>query len=158
MTTTLPRRTTNPHDRAPMVLDTTVDGRSVTLPGLPEQATEVRSRLAVLTAALPVGLRDSIQLLASELFNNAIRHTASGLPGGEVTVTLVMLPDRVQVRVIDDGQPEGELRFPVPRPPDVDSEGGFGLFFVHTTATQGGTAWHADGRTSVWFELSRSRR
>lgn len=157
MTVLLPRRTTNPHDRAPMVLDTTVDGRSVTLPGRPEQATEMRSRLAVLTAALPAGLRENIELLASELFNNAIRHTASGLSGGEVTVTLVTLSDRVQVRVIDDGQPDGELRFPVPRPPDTDSEGGFGLWFVHTTATQWGTARHADGRTSVWFELSRRR-
>ena len=46
---------------------------------------------------------DAATLLTSELVTNAIQHTASGAPGGTVTIVVVDVPDGVLVEVIDDG-------------------------------------------------------
>ena len=46
---------------------------------------------------------DTATLLTSELVTNAILHTASGAPGGTVTIVVVDVADGVLIEVIDDG-------------------------------------------------------
>lgn len=124
---------------------------SMVLPGLPEQAAVLRSRLRDLEA-LPAEVSDTVELLATELFANAIRHTRSGRPGGTVAVTVCRLPGRLQVRITDDGPLPHAVSTPHIRPPDLDREGGLGLLTVHRMAARWGTA-HDSGRTTVWFDL-----
>lgn len=93
-------------------------------PGSPEQLAEVQR-----AAAGILGDRDGADLAVSclsELWTNALLHTASGMPGGKVTVHVALLGDRCQVRVDDEGGP-GE---PYLSRASDDDEGGRGLAFV----------------------------
>ena len=79
---------------------------SVTIPGEPEEVSGARAFVArTLSAAdkTPALDSDAATLLTSELVANAILHTASGAPGGTVTIVVVDVPDGVLVEVIDDG-------------------------------------------------------
>jgi len=152
----LPRRVTDPDDRAPLVLDRSCPVptcHALAVPGRPEQASVLRARIA---AVLPPATSDVAQYLVSELFNNAITHSRSGDEGGEVTVTLHRLPDRVQVKVIDQGPRRDDSAGPHMRPLDLEREGGLGLRLVHAQAARWGT-FHDRNRTTVWFELDRPR-
>nr|WP_236572031.1 ATP-binding protein [Nocardiopsis sp. FR4] len=98
---------------------------------------------------------DTLVLLASELFTNALRHSRSGGPGGEVAVAVFKLPGRYQVRVTDQGPGEDHRStFPHPRPLGLLDEGGFGLHLVDSEASRWGTI-REGGRTTVWFEVDR---
>ncbi|MDA8371007.1 MAG: hypothetical protein M0026_14225 [Nocardiopsaceae bacterium] len=78
-----PRRTTDPRDRAPIMVDVGSGriGSAVIIPGGPEQAAVLRRHLR-LTASRPPKEADLLESLASELFNNAVAHTRSGDAGG----------------------------------------------------------------------------
>ena len=79
---------------------------SATIPGRPEEVSGARAFVArTLSAAdkTPPLDSDAATLLTSELVTNAIQHTASGGPGGTVTIVVVDVPDGVLVEVIDDG-------------------------------------------------------
>lgn len=155
--TRLPRRVTDPCGRAPIVVDTEcrAPGTAFTLEGKPEQAAVLRRRLAS-AASLPPRPTELIQELANELFGNAVRHTRSGLPGGEVTIALHRLPNRVQVRITDQGQHNNGGTTPHVRLWDPMREGGFGLRLVAVQANRWGTL-HESGGTTVWFEIDRPR-
>src|SRR6202021_2157579 len=74
--------------------------------GRPEEVFGARAFVArTLSAAdkTPALDSDAATLLTSELVTNAIQHTASGAPGGTVTIVVVNVPDGVLVEVIDDG-------------------------------------------------------
>jgi hypothetical protein len=47
---------------------------------------------------------DTVELAASELAGNAIKHSDSGVPGGQFRVHLAAFRDRWQVRVDDEGE------------------------------------------------------
>ena len=79
---------------------------------------------------------------------NAIQHTASGAPGGTVTIVVVDVPDGVLVEVIDDGS-DGT---PVVKR-DVLTTNGHGLLLVQQLAAQWGYLRDPAG-TTVWFHLS----
>ncbi|WP_053616446.1 ATP-binding protein [Nocardiopsis sp. NRRL B-16309] len=155
----LPKRATAPSDRAPVLLEANpeVTGSAITVPGDPFYATVMRRRLRTL-ASLPDWEIRPVALLASELFNNCIRHTRSGDPGGEVTISVFKLAGRIQVRITDAGPREGEITVPHLRPLDPENESGRGLHLVATNASRWGTIHHDDGRTSVWFEVDRIER
>lgn len=91
---------------------------------------------------------DAATLLTSELVANAIQHTASGAPGGTVTIVVVDVPDGVLVEVIDDGS-DGT---PVVKR-DVLTTNGHGLLLVQQLAAQWGYLRDPAG-TTVWFHLS----
>ncbi|HVT66701.1 MAG TPA: ATP-binding protein, partial [Trebonia sp.] len=79
---------------------------SLTVPGRPEEVSGTRAFIArTLSAAGKEPAIDSYAatLLTSELVSNAIVHTASGAPGGTVTIVVVDVPDGVLIEVIDDG-------------------------------------------------------
>ncbi|WP_150240198.1 ATP-binding protein [Nocardiopsis quinghaiensis] len=153
--TRLPRRTTDPRDRAAILVERAPGnpGHSLTLAGVPEQAAVLRRRLAS-AAALPPRSAELVQELASELFNNAVTHSRSGCKDGEVAVTLHRLRGRVQVRVTDQGPRAPGAATPHLRPLDTSAESGRGLRLVAAQASRWGTL-HEDGRTTVWFELDR---
>ncbi|WP_236568024.1 MULTISPECIES: ATP-binding protein [unclassified Nocardiopsis] len=127
-------------------------GAAMILPGEPEQVAIMRRRIRSRTGGGPE--TDALALLASELFTNALRHSRSGGPGGEVTVAVFKLPGRYQVRITDQG-PRDEDSFPHPRPWGPTEESGFGLRLVAAEASRWGTI-HEYGRTTVWFEIDRA--
>jgi hypothetical protein len=103
--------------------------------GLPESVREARSWVAGFFAASSV---PDAALMTSELVTNALVHSASGLPGGSVTVTVASSEETVRVDVIDQGAM-----------PAVPSHGlGKGLVIVAQLADVFG----ADG-TDHWFAL-----
>jgi anti-sigma regulatory factor (Ser/Thr protein kinase) len=70
-------------------------------PGRPEHVSNVRRW--VRDQLPPCPARDDVEAIASELAANAVVHTASGEPGGEVAAWLAWWPDRVRVVVGDGG-------------------------------------------------------
>ena len=152
----LPRRTSDPRANTPIA---TTDAQpqqaaAVILPGEPEQAAVMRRRIRFRVGALG-SAAEALVLLASELFTNALRHTRSGEPGGEVTVAVFKFPDCYQVKVTDQGPRRGEHTFPCPLLLDASTEAGFGLHLVDAEASRWGIL-HESGRTTVWFEIDRS--
>jgi anti-sigma regulatory factor (Ser/Thr protein kinase) len=95
-------------------------------------------------------VRDTVQLLVSEVVTNSVRHAGAGKE------TLLELdveasPKSVRVELIDSGpgfDPKVDCRKP-------DESGGFGLMLVHALADR----WGVDGNgvSRVWFEIDRER-
>ena len=123
---------------------------SLTIAGEPEKVSGARAFVArTLSAAGKDRAVDSdaATLLTSELVTNAILHTASGRPGGTVTVVVVDVPDGVLVEVVDDGSPGT----PVVKG-DLLATDGHGLFLVQQLTAQWGYLRDPAG-TTVWFHL-----
>ena len=106
--------------------------------GLPESVAVARSWVAGFVPGSPA--TDDAALLTSELVTNAILHSASRLPGGQVTVSVAARNGMVRVDVTD----EGPLPPCFPRCPGL----GQGLALVAALADVFG----ADG-TDRWFAL-----
>ncbi|MFA1541022.1 ATP-binding protein [Actinomadura monticuli] len=90
------------------------------------------------------------ELVVSELAANSLRHTISGAPGGEVSVTVALRPGWVRIAVTDAGagawqQPAGAV--------DAVSEYGRGLFIVEQTADKVGHDITKSGQT-MWAEFT----
>jgi anti-sigma regulatory factor (Ser/Thr protein kinase) len=92
-------------------------------------------------------LSDDVQLGASELLANAVRHA-----GTELVLTL-RLGDDLVVEV-EDCEPGGDLAVTMP---DISSTSGRGLHIVSAIATQWGVTRYADSK-SVWFRLALPNR
>ncbi|WP_214107276.1 ATP-binding protein [Acrocarpospora catenulata] len=125
---------------------------TVDLPG--EAASVRRARDEVRDLLVQAGVREveDALLLLSEVLTNAVRHTASGQPGGQVRVALRDFGARVQVDVMDEGSDTNKPDIgDLPQDEDVD---GRGLWLVQALALDWG--WHEDvaGRT-VWFQVAR---
>lgn len=113
----------------------------------PEPAAARRARRALHDARLPEDLQHTVDLLATELIANAVRHADLG-PGQEITFAARFVPDFIRVEVHDPGP-----GFDVER----SREGkGFGLRMVDKLATRWGVELQ-DG-TRVWFEVDRRTR
>jgi anti-sigma regulatory factor (Ser/Thr protein kinase) len=127
---------------------------SVTVHGRPGEVSGARAfmtkTLATVGKALCVD-SDAATLLTSELVTNAIQHTASGAPGGTVTIVVVDVPDGILVEVIDDGA----AGTPVVKD-DLLSPNGHGLFLVQQLSTRWGYL-RDPGGTTVWFHLAGTR-
>jgi anti-sigma regulatory factor (Ser/Thr protein kinase) len=74
---------------------------SQAFPGRPEHVRDVRRW--VRDQLPPCPARDDVEAIASELAANAVVHTASGQPGGQVAAWLAWWPDRVRVVIGDAG-------------------------------------------------------
>lgn len=91
--------------------------------------------------------RDDAQLVVSELFTNAVRHTDSE----KIGCALRMIGSRLRVEVIDQGRGP---TVPLPRHAGVDGESGRGLLLVTALAEDWGVRTNPDGPGhSVWAEL-----
>jgi serine/threonine-protein kinase RsbW len=98
---------------------------------------------------------EDAQLLVSELFTNAVRHTDSE----KVSCELWVIGVRLRLEVTDEG---GRcLRGPQPRGADADGEGGRGLLLVSVLADEWGVrpeVQQGRGRGhAVWAELPCAR-
>ncbi len=116
---------------------------TMAFPGTLDQVTRARRFLASLVGqSAPAG--DTI-LCLSELVTNAIMHSASGQPGGFVTVRAVLTPSRLLCEVTDQG---GPWRLAA----DRDGQSGRGLVIVEALATSFGITGDDAGRT-IWFTM-----
>jgi len=124
---------------------------SVTIPGRAQAVSGARSFVTrTLSAAGKAADIDSdaATLLTSELVTNAIQHTASGAPGGTVTIVIIDVARGVLIEVIDDGSAGVPVVKGDPFTPD-----GHGLYLVKQLAAQWGYLRDQAG-TTVWFHLS----
>lgn len=127
---------------------TPVAAGSLTVPGLTRNVAEARAFVAkTLGAGHPC--RDVAVLLCSELVTNAVLHSASGQPGGTVTIVVLRLGDTVRVEVIDHGSASST---PVVKG-EVLAADGHGLFLVDQLADSWGYVLDQVG-TTVWFRLT----
>jgi len=113
-------------------------------PGTPDQARTARRFAASLLDGSPFS--DDAVAIVSELFTNALAHTASGEPGGLVVVQLTRWRLGVRIAVTDQGSGKHPvIRHPHPR--GELTENGSGLFIVRQLSQQ--LDWHDDasGRT-----------
>lgn len=127
--------------------------------GIPECVPEVREHTRKLLGDCRGA--DVVELVASELAGNAIRHSDSGEPGGHFTVHLATFADRWQIRVDDEGGPQ------VPhicKQPSIDSvedldhlgddvEAGRGLELVAAVSSAWGVLGDHAAR-AVWAEIA----
>lgn len=83
-------------------------------------------------------IRAHIELCVVEAVTNSIRHAYEGESGHEITVRVVADPERLEILVIDSGNPVPEDRQDAPEllldqdDPESVTEGGRGLFLIHT--------------------------
>ena len=123
---------------------------SVTITGNAKEVSGARAFVAQTLSAVgktPAVDSDAATLLTSELVTNAIQHTASGAPGGTVTIVVVDVADGVLIEVIDDGSAGA----PVVKD-DLLTTDGHGLYLVQQMTAQWGYLQDAAG-TTVWFHL-----
>ncbi|MFC0598635.1 ATP-binding protein [Streptomyces palmae] len=93
-------------------------------------------------------VRDNAELVVSELFTNAVRHTSSD----EVRCELRVYGGRLRLEVADQGCARTEPRA---RLVSADQEGGRGLMLVEALSTSWGVRTHPSGRGRVvWAYLS----
>lgn len=118
---------------------TRVFGRDVSTPGA------VRSWVrATLSRWQATAELDDVLIVAAELTNNALLHTAS-----DVTLTLAVTPTLIRVSVADSS-PD----IPAPGSPTARSDSGRGLHIVQALARTWGWDVRPPGKV-VWAELPR---
>ena len=106
--------------------------------GLPESVSAARAWVAGFVSGSPAA--DDAALLTSELVTNAVLHTASRLPGGQITVSVRAMDDMVRVDVVDQGA----------APPEPTAPRGLGQGLTIVTALA--DVFGADG-CDRWFAL-----
>lgn len=106
--------------------------------GLPESVAVARTWVAGFLPGSPA--LDDAALLTSELVTNAILHSASGLPGGQVMVSVRAGEGMVRVDVTDQGAV----------PPDLTAPRGLGQGLAIVTVLA--DVFGADG-CDRWFAL-----
>ncbi|MDA2806278.1 ATP-binding protein [Nocardiopsis suaedae] len=166
MSTVVPRpSTTHPGQGWGPALD------RIALAGTPDASAELRVWAARRLTGCPrpyrndSDLRDRLELVASELASNAVRHSASGRDGGFMVAALFTPHDRVALRLYDEG-PRRELPTrPAPPPPELDAldmhaaESGRGIALVALSSIgYGFTAPPEQSAYSVWAEFAPSTR
>lgn len=118
-------------------------------PGEESQLHVMRKWLAGLLPASPQ--RDDLAVVATELGTNAIRHTASGVGGGQFIVEVTWHPAAVRVAVTDGGAPAGPRIINHPL-----SEHGRGLRVVQGMSALMGVTGNPAGR-QVWADIPRDK-
>jgi anti-sigma regulatory factor (Ser/Thr protein kinase) len=92
----------------------------------------------------PTELRETVELMVSELATNCIRHV-----NGSFEVSVERLEDSFHVEVRDEGGGRPAMRSPSPE--DVN---GRGLRIVDLLAARWGVRYDADAGKTVWFTLT----
>lgn len=133
----------------------------------PRFRADLRSDLESL-AGVPRGLREDVELCASEAFANAVRHSRSQRSGGKVirmlsTPIVMGRETTLRLSVIDDGPLDARPMFPPARRSMENweqAESGRGLQLIHQLADEWGTQrWAEPDSLSVlgtvlWAEFT----
>lgn len=120
----------------------------LTLPPHPRSAADARRFVErVLAVWRCPELRDTAQLLVSELVTNSVRHA-----GTPVRLTLRRQERGLRIEVAD-----GSPGRPRPRLPDAETEAGRGLYLLDRLAGDWGVRDERGGK-AVWFELDDLRQ
>jgi len=115
------------------------------LPPEPIAPTLARAAVAAFGSGLPEAVASDIELLATEIVSNAVRH--ANLDPSEEIILRIVADGYVRVEVTDPGPPfEPELGRLEPGP------SGWGLLLVDTIAAAWGVEAEGIGK-KVWFEL-----
>jgi anti-sigma regulatory factor (Ser/Thr protein kinase) len=117
--------------------------------GLPDQAGYVRGFVRLLLDEH--SRTDDVLVVATELVTNALRHTASGQPGGMFSVGITSWHDVIVVSVRDQGGPNIPTFRPVQETFDTLSETGRGLFTVDAYSSRWIWSGGERGRTVSAF-------
>ena len=122
-----------------------VSGRvELRLPPEPASVAEARAKVVeALSPRLQGDRLETLRLLVSEVVTNAVRHGGQDDPV-EVNASWDL---NVRVEVVD----HGDGFAPLPRAPDAEEPGGYGLFLVGSLAGRWGV--ESNDHTTVWFEL-----
>lgn len=123
------------------------------LPALRTSVPEARRRVSALlrewNAAQPVC--DDVELVVSELFTNAVRHTDSE----KVSCELRLIGAHIRIEITDQGRPGTSA--PHVQPGSVDQECGRGLFLVGALSDGWGSRPTDSGKGRVvWADLPYS--
>jgi anti-sigma regulatory factor (Ser/Thr protein kinase) len=122
-------------------------GWSRTFPATPRQAGEARRFLAAILDGSPAA--DDAVLCLSELVSNAILHSRSREPGGQLTVRVQAHEDRIRVEVRDEGGPWAGISA-------ADGQNGRGLLIVDQLARAWGRTGDETAGWITWFEMNRA--
>ena len=114
--------------------------RSADLPATADAPAAIRAFLRAVLNSAPRDATAVVELLASELVSNVVRHV-----GSPITVRVGRHGPTVRVEVDDESD-----RPPVLRNPAPDAPGGRGLLLVDTLASEWGWNMRDHGKT-VWF-------
>jgi anti-sigma regulatory factor (Ser/Thr protein kinase) len=122
---------------------------SKTVPGQACQVRPAREFVSRVLAGHPC--RWDAALLVSELVTNSVCHSHSACEGETITVTVIALPGRIRVEVIDAG---GKTVPALHLPPDDLAETGRGLYLVAQMSADWGF-YQDEAGTVVWFEVAQ---
>jgi anti-sigma regulatory factor (Ser/Thr protein kinase) len=124
----------------------------IVLPGVTRSVSAARRCVGeVLMVAGHEDVND-VRLVVSELATNAMAYTASGEPGGFVTVEVSSLDAlTAYIEVIDEGS---AVTVPEVRNSDAEECGGRGLWLVEAVAASWGVRDEGCRRRVVWAEMS----
>ncbi|GAB7029871.1 hypothetical protein JCM4914_13320 [Streptomyces platensis subsp. malvinus] len=116
---------------------------------VPEARKRVQTLLVEWGAAQQV--RDDVELVVSELFTNAVRHTGSEKVGCEIA----LIGAHIRIEITDEGDAGGAA--PKVQPGTPDQECGRGLFLVGALSDGWGSRPADSGRGRVvWADLPYS--
>lgn len=79
---------------------------------------------------------DQLNLALAEGFTNAVRHAHANLPGSTpIELELILLPEKIEIRIFDQGGPFDPNSLSEPQPGTL-REGGYGWFLLRRLADQ----------------------
>lgn len=132
-----------------------------TIPGTPQHVGQARHRLAgfLTEAGAASAVVDDVLVAGSELITNAVLHSASGLPGGLVTIHAEIDTDGwAQVDVCDQGPiPPGATLSPFQIQAASGREGGLGLDVAAGLSSDLREFTGAGGDHITWFRIPLAR-
>lgn len=117
-----------------------------TFPAEASSVAAARRFAASMVTTGPTELRETVELMVSELATNCIRHVNASFE-----VRIERRGDSYHVEVRDDGGGRPAMRSPAPE--DVS---GRGLRIVDLLAARWGVRYDADAGKTVWFTLTSS--
>ncbi|WP_444960233.1 ATP-binding protein [Nocardiopsis sp. M1B1] len=111
---------------------------------------KIARRWAVQATRSRPNLAEPVGIAVSEMTTNALRHSASGLPGGSIRVEIERTPRHLELRVTDNGPRPGEQpSFPAVPDPEPLRVGGNGLRLVEALCSYWDWKQHSCGAITV---------
>jgi anti-sigma regulatory factor (Ser/Thr protein kinase) len=123
---------------------------ALVIPGRPEHVRAAREFAALVLRTHSRDDDGTVGLLLSEMAANSLQHSDSGKPGGTITVTVTVTPEKVVAEVADDG---GDSEPVLRDPPGDEAERGRGLRLVEELSDAWGY-FGGKGQLVTWFECA----